>query len=364
MLNDVYLHSFKAVLPPHHRPQGELVDWLIKSHLRAGGEEMDGAKLKTYCLTEDQIAERYYECPDVDEDWDKHAIYRFFPGSPHGAGMHERSLLYAERASGVFGRFYPDNQGLPDHLIHVTCTGYVSPSPAQVHFGRTGHAPSITHAYHMGCYASLPAVRAGKAMVLGGEGRVDIVHTEMCSLHLQSSEHTPEQMVVQSLFADGHIRYTASETHDGPSFRIRAIHEKLVPESGSDMTWMPASHGMKMTLSRDVPFKIVEYLKPFLQELVQKANLSWDQIQRDAIFAVHPGGPKIIEGVQRMLKLSDAQVVFSKKVLLERGNMSSATLPHVWLEILDSRPALKTPVVSLAFGPGLTLFGGIFEVSA
>jgi predicted naringenin-chalcone synthase len=42
--------------------------------------------------------------------------------------------------------------------------------------------------------------------------------------------------------------------------------------------------------------------------------------------------------------------------------MSSATLPHVWKAILedDAIPG-KTLIVSLAFGPGLTLSGGILQ---
>ena len=48
-------------------------------------------------------------------------------------------------------------------------------------------------------------------------------------------------------------------------------------------------------------------------------------------------------------------------MLHDYGNMSSATLPHVWQRILeDSRIAAGTPVVSLAFGPGLTMCGALF----
>jgi predicted naringenin-chalcone synthase len=39
----------------------------------------------------------------------------------------------------------------------------------------------------------------------GAEARVDIVHTELCSLHLQPLRHEAEQLVIQSLFADGCI---------------------------------------------------------------------------------------------------------------------------------------------------------------
>ena len=42
--------------------------------------------------------------------------------------------------------------------------------------------------------------------------------------------------------------------------------------------------------------------------------------------------------------------------------MSSATLPHVWMRLLeDDAVASGTLVVSLAFGPGLTICGGIFR---
>lgn len=81
-----------------------------------------------------------------------------------------------------------------------------------------------------------------------------------------------------------------------------------------------------------------------------------------SIFAIHPGGPKIIDSVQEVLELSNDQVVESKKVLFERGNMSSATLPHVWSEILNNNYPVGTKVISYAFGPGLTLFGSVFEV--
>jgi len=45
--------------------------------------------------------------------------------------------------------------------------------------------------------------------------------------------------------------------------------------------------------------------------------------------------------------------------------MSSATLPHVWQAILDA-PGVPggTPVVALAFGPGLTIAGAILRLAA
>jgi len=66
-----------------------------------------------------------------------------------------------------------------------------------------GRSTEVIHAYHMSCYASLPTIRLAAGLVATGKSRVDIVHTEMCTLHMDPSQHLPEQLVVQTLFADG-----------------------------------------------------------------------------------------------------------------------------------------------------------------
>lgn len=314
--------------------------------------------LKRFTVKETQISQRYFECPDVDLDWAGHEIYYLSEKNLRGADIEERNLFYGQKSLKAIENMYDEND-YPDHLIHVTCTGYVAPSPAQIYFSKKSEGPAITHAYHMGCYASLPAVRMGMALISSQlEKKVDIVHTEICSLHLDPFKHTPEQMVVQSLFADGHIRYRMDEEKKG--MRVLSVLEKIIPDSLKDMTWIPGAFGMVMELSKNVPGKIESEIQPFLNELFLKSGL--ERIRENLIFAIHPGGPKIIDAVQKNLELNEEQIKASRKVLYERGNMSSATLPHVWKEILDSKPKPGTLIVSLAFGPGLTIFGALFEV--
>jgi len=170
-------------------------------------------------------------------------------------------------------------------------------------------------------------------------------------------------MVVQTLFADGHIKYTATTVLDEREMNLKvlAILEKVIPNTQEDMSWLPASWGMQMNLSRDVPMKIKPELKLFTEELFKKAGLTIE-VGLKSIFAIHPGGPKIIDSVAEVLELKEDQISESRKVLFERGNMSSATLPHVWKEILLNQYPLGTKIISYAFGPGLTIFGSIFEV--
>jgi predicted naringenin-chalcone synthase len=217
----------------------------------------------------------------------------------------------------------------------------------------------------------MPAIRMGEGFISAMKNRnmntsltqVDIVHTEICSLHMNPLVHSPEQIVVQTLFADGHIKYSLVPSGTAKcGLAILNIKEQVIQDSGDDMSWIPETWGMQMTLSRDVPKKIAANLKQFLDKLVAPTKLLTAEVLLKATFAIHPGGPKIIEAVQKAFELQDAQLEKSKEVLFHHGNMSSATLPHVWKVILEEGLSPGHIVVSLAFGPGLTLFGAVFRI--
>jgi predicted naringenin-chalcone synthase len=116
---------------------------------------------------------------------------------------------------------------------------------------------------------------------------------------------------------------------------------------------------MEMTLARDLPQRIASAVRRFVLELHAEHALELPANER-TVFAVHPGGPRVIDAVQSALELSDSQVAASRDVLSKHGNMSSATLPHVWSDLLAS-PDIEpgTVVVSLAFGPGITIVGSV-----
>ena len=75
------------------------------------------------------------------------------------------------------------------------------------------------------------------------------------------------------------------------------------------------------------------------------------------VWAIHPGGPRVIESTAEALGVDHAvQARHSHDVLRERGNMSSTTLPHIWDRIArDETVEAGATVCSVAFGPGLTV---------
>lgn len=382
-----YLGDFRSLRPAHAAAHEESVAWLSRAHARAeaalrraggeGGFDEEAFRrsmerhLRRFGCGPDSLARRGHDLPDfLHFDWDRMRIFDL-DRRPSGAGMEERMRAYAEIADRRARDFYPDGEAPPDEIVHVTCTGYDAPSAAQKLVAERGwHGRvRVTHAYHMGCYASMPAVRMAAGYLAlealrGGRGRrIDIVHAEACTLHLDPARHEPEQLVVQSLFADGHIRYSATaEPGPGPSLAFLGGHEALVPGSLQAMGWTLADRGMRMTLAREVPELIAGALKGFLRELFAAAGVDPAEALGPGLFAVHPGGPRIIDQVAALLELAPRQIAASRGVLRDCGNMSSATLPHIWARIAaDPEVAAGTPVTSLAFGPGLTVYGAVLR---
>ncbi|HEY0192733.1 MAG TPA: 3-oxoacyl-[acyl-carrier-protein] synthase III C-terminal domain-containing protein [Kofleriaceae bacterium] len=368
------LTCFRSVRPRYRTGQRALLDWLSNVHgaaeathlgLDAGEPEQFAARIaarlrKCACPPE-QIGTRGQSVIDLATfRGDDHALYDV-DLHPRGKGTEARTRLFANLVDDYFARAYADEHAAPDDLVHVTCTGYVSPSGAQKLVAQREWSTRVTHAYHMGCYAAMPALRIAAGFVATGSRRVDIAHTELCSLHLDPSDHRLEQLVVQSLFADGLISYRMGPDRGEPGLRVLALHERVLPNSAAAMTWIVGDAGMQMTLARDIPDRIAGALRGFVIDLLRAAGRDVGAL-RGSVVAVHPGGPKIIDRVRDVLELDESQLGFSRGVLFDHGNMSSATLPHVWMRIVDAQevPA-GTLVPSFAFGPGLTVCGALLE---
>ena len=371
--------------PQHSITQASALEWIAEAHAMSEATSASlgdperrefAAKMRRVlarvACDPSRISARGHVVADAGRaNWEEGAIYDL-ARRPHGKGTGARTRLFDDIVGRYFAEEYAGETVPPADLIHVTCTGYASPSGAQRLVADRGWGASsrVTHAYHMGCYAAFPALRmasgfvaAASATGTGDASRVDIVHTELCSLHFDPADHSVEQLVVQSLFGDGFIRYAVTrDPPRAPCLRMLALSETILPESAQSMGWLVADHGMTMTLARDVPARIGGALHAFVLDLYARAGLDAREEMPRTVFAVHPGGPKIIDAVRDRLEIDDAQVATSRAVLFDYGNMSSATLPHVWMRILeDSATRDGTIVVSLAFGPGLTVCGGVFR---
>ncbi|NGX62145.1 MAG: 1,3,6,8-tetrahydroxynaphthalene synthase [Chlamydiae bacterium] len=358
MGNEVFLTAFEIQRPPYSFSQKQGLDWLASIHREADeeGAIVEKRLARVGCKPED-LSRRYVALPDMlHENWEEMSLY-----NPRKmGGFKERSMFFSQFVEKVFEEFYFLTTTPPDDLIHITCTGYESPSGAQKLVARKGWAKAtrVTHAYHMGCLGAIPAIRIGEGFLACGRRQVDLVHTELCSLHLNPFLHEDEQLVAQSLFADGLIKYSLVPKPHTPSLQLLYHHEELIPHTEKEMEWKCEDWGLKMTLSKEIPRKIRGAIQKFVKTLEKRSGRSLEK----ALYAIHPGGPKIISWIQKQLKLTDRQIRATEQVFYESGNMSSATLPHIWAAILKNEAFSPGElVVGLAFGPGLTISGTVMS---
>lgn len=353
--------SFSIERPQYEVDQEILIEWIAEAHacsLETSQATSLRNKLHSLGLGRGIIDRRGSVVSDcLHHNWKDMEIYALTKETPSGAPLDVRMAFFDRAASEVFERFFPNSNSLFSHLIHVTCTGYVSPSAAQKIVSKRGTNTLVTHAYHMGCYAAIPALRMALGHWQVEQSASNIVHTELCTLHMNPNLHTTEQLVVQSLFGDGFISYSFASHARG--LKVLAIHEQIIPVSTMQMTWQCHSFGFYLTIAKEVPVSISRSLNSFLSELFKKTQMS---IKKEIYFAIHPGGPRIIEQIAKLLQLQPNQYQHSLGVLKEYGNMSSATLPHIWSRILDdSNIPSGSQILSLAFGPGLSIAGALFE---
>lgn len=294
---------------------------------------------------------------------------RFF-----GPKIEIRMEWFKRQMGYVFDQFYLKTETRPENLIHVTCSGYSSPSVAQeAVIERNWNSVQVTHSYHMGCYGAFPAIRTASSLIAASlnNGRADVVHTELLSAHLNLTEFSPANTMICSLFADGFIGYSLYEEgtfmsddsiQEKKGLRILASHEVIIPDSLEDMSWDLGEYNFLMTLSKRVPVFIRKNIKSFLTTLCEKGGVNLEEQKSKMYFAIHPGGPKIIDYVVSEIGISNDQARWSYHVLLHHGNMSSATIPYILDEIInDSTIESGTKVVAMAFGPGLTATALLLE---
>ena len=117
-----------------------------------------------------------------------------------------------------------------------------------------------------------------------------------------------------------------------------------------------------MGLSPRVPAAVRPHVAPLVEGMLARHGLDRTAVRA---WAIHPGGPAIVDVVGEELGLPAEALEESRATLRDVGNCSSATVLLVLERILAARTlGPGDAVVALAFGPGLTLCGALLRVTA
>jgi predicted naringenin-chalcone synthase len=243
----------------------------------------------------------------------------------------------------------PDQVGL---LAVCSCTGYVTPGLDILLARDLALAADCQRLFvgHMGCYAALPGLASVADFVTVHRRPAILLCAELASLHLQAPTVDTGQMVAHALFSDAAA--AAVVTPGGEGYEVRRVASLTDPSTADHMTWDVTDLGFRMGLSPRVPDVLAGHVAGFVTDLLARAELA----PSDVDWAVHPGGPHILDVVEQELSLPPAALAASRGVLSRHGNCSSPTV----LLILDELRRLgRQRVVVMAFGPGLTLYAAV-----
>ncbi len=246
-------------------------------------------------------------------------------------------------------------------LTVASCTGYATPGLDLAVAADLG-MPADTQRLlvgHMGCYAAIPGLGTVSDFVTARRRPAVLLCLELTSLHVQPPTGDMDQVVSHGLFGDAAAALVVQPDRPGPGLEIVEIAAVTDPGTAEHMTWNITDRGFRMGLSPQVPTILAHHVAPLVTGLLARHGLTVSDV--DA-WAIHPGGPRILDVVAEELTLPNDALDASRDVLAEYGNCSSATVLLV-LEALRAtgHPRAGRPAVAMAFGPGLTLYAALLH---
>jgi prepilin-type processing-associated H-X9-DG protein len=244
------------------------------------------------------------------------------------------------------------------HLVTVSCTGFAAPGVDVGLIKGLGLKRTTvrTNIGFMGCHGAINGLRAANGYA-GSDPRAKVLVccVELSSVHFYYGWN-PKRMVGNALFADGSAAVAGTPAANGDAWRVAATGSCLFDDSEFAMSWHIGDHGFDMTLSTKVPNLIEDNLRPWVQQWLGENGLSIGEVRS---WAVHPGGPRILQSVEEALGLPNGITDVSRRVLAGHGNMSSPTVLFIVNELRKANA--PRPCVALGFGPGLVAEGAIFQ---
>ena len=361
-----YISSIGTAVPRYKSKQMDIAKFMANAHSFINGKEQ-----KLFSLYEStHIESRYSVIGDYTSNRENYSFFpntkdlEPFPSTEDRMNIYKRealqlSLQAIEQCTDQMSDF--DLRDVT-HIITISCTGMYAPGLDIELIKELNLRPNTqrTAINFMGCYAAFNGLKVADAICRAdSDAKALMVAVELCTIHFQK-KLTDDNLIANALFADG----AATLILEGkPSQDVSLSLEKFIcaldDNSEEEMAWKIGDFGFEMRLSAYVPAVIQKGIKTLTEELLKGAK----EKQID-YYAIHPGGKKIVDVIERELELKPDDTYISREVLRKYGNMSSPTVLFVLQEFRDKLQAQddQKNILSFAFGPGLTLEGAILKI--
>ncbi|WP_101525579.1 type III polyketide synthase [Nocardioides houyundeii] len=334
--------SVRGALPPHRHDQAEITDTFASVVARGA---VDERLLRTFHANAG-VAQRHLVLP-----LDQYAALDSFGESndlflTHAVTLGAQALEDALKAADLV----PSDVDL---IISTTVTGVAVPSLEARIASVVGLRPDVKRLplFGLGCVAGAAGVARLHDYLLGHPEQVAVlVAVELCSLTVQRDDISPANLVASGLFGDGAAAVVAAGGGRGGPVTVLDSRSRLYPDSMRTMGFDVGGTGLRIVLDAQVPAIVGRYVREDVDGFLADAGLSRADI---GWWVCHPGGPKVIDALRDALELTEHDLALTRQSLSSIGNLSSASVLHVFADTLAQRPPRPGSYgLLMAMGPG------------
>lgn len=351
----MYLQAIGTALPERRYTKAECWDAFAASDWFHRLDERSRAIARVVLHRDNGIVARRLAVDSLEEVFDINADT-----------LHRRFCTHAPRLSAQAGRTALKRAGIEpgaiDAVIVTTCTGYLCPGLSSYAIESLGLRSNVL-AFDLvgqGCAGALPNWQMASAL-LGSEQCTHIlsicVEVSSAAMYLDDD---PGVLISACLFGDG--AGAAVLSRHPPTQRRGIRWEQTVsltrPAEREALRFEQCGGLLRNVLTRAVPILAAEHADEVLASALQRAGLTRDQI---SCWIMHAGGRDVLSALERRLRLAPTALNYSRNILQEYGNLSSAFVYFV-LETALTDEAPSGWWWMSSFGAGFSCHGALLAV--
>lgn len=259
------------------------------------------------------------------------------------------------------------------HLVYVSSSEARFPGGDLYLATGLGLKPDVQRVslYFTGCSGGLAGLRVAKDIAENNPGSRVLLSTSETTIigYKPPSAARPYDLVGAALFGDGAgaVMLGADPVMDkeAPLFELHTATQSFLPDTEKIIDGRLTEEGISFKLGRELPQIIEDNIEEFCQKLMKRAG-SGGSDYNEMFWAVHPGGPAILNRLEKKLELLPEKLACSRKALMDYGNASSNTIVYVMDYMVEESLKKKENKGGedgcewgfvLAFGPGITFEG-------